>query len=159
MKYILILFVLYLFAGCNDEKGWSERNKQAYISSCVTDNRSAIGEKQVKAYCECMQKRVQEKYPDYRDADKLTMSQNLEITNACALKGWSDDEKKVFMNSCAETRQTMGDNKEQAATYCDCMMQKIQEKYPDVTKTGNIPNEEMTAMARECMRLRKGPKP
>jgi len=159
MKFTLIILALALLAGCNDQKGWSEGNKQSFIKSCITDNRSAIGEKQVNQYCDCMQKKVQERYPDYRDADKLTMSQNLDITDACALKGWSDNEKTAFMNSCSETRQSMGDNKEQAVTYCDCMMQKIQAKYPDVTKTGSIPNEEMTIMARECIRLRKGSNP
>ena len=159
MKSGLIILALTVLTGCNEGKGWSEGNKQAFIKSCITDNRSAVGEKQVNEYCDCMQKKVQEKYPDYRDADKLTMSQNLEITNACALKGWSEDEKNEFMKSCIDTRQTMGDNKEQATNYCDCMMQKIQAKYPDVTKTGNIPNEEMTAMARECMSLRKDPNP
>jgi hypothetical protein len=141
--------------GCNADQGWTEGNKQAFIKSCLAENKAAIGEEKVNAYCACMQQKVQNRYPNYRDADKLTMSQNLVITDSCAPSGWSSEEKEIFMNSCSETRESMGDNKEDAITYCDCMMQKIQSRYPDVNKTGNIPNEEMTAMAQECIRLRK----
>ena len=159
MNLRLTIIAVVLLIGCNADKGWSEGNKQAFIKSCIADNRTAIGDDKVNAYCACMQQKVQNRYPDYHDADKLTMSQNLVITDSCAPPGWSSDEKAIFMNSCSETRVSMGDNKEEANVYCDCMMQKIQSKYPDVNKTGNIPNEEMTAMAQECLRIRDRNKP
>jgi len=154
MKGIWLILLFILVSSCDPGKGWTENNLQSFINTCIEENRVSIGEEKVKQYCQCMQDSVKAQYPNYRDVEKLTMSRNQEISNNCLPKGWSADEKTMFMKSCADTRQEMGDTPDQARIYCDCMMRKIQDKYPDITKAGSIPNEEMRSMAQECIRDR-----
>src|SRR5687768_16124012 len=105
MKGIWLILLLIFATSCDSSKGWTENNRQSYINTCVEENRSSIGEEKVKEYCICMQDSVKARYPNYRDVEKLTMSQNLDISNNCLPKGWSTEEKSMFMKSCSDTRQ------------------------------------------------------
>ncbi|HYC40261.1 MAG TPA: hypothetical protein VEB63_07210 [Chitinophagaceae bacterium] len=151
MKLPLVLVFSLAVLSCNEQRGWTEDNKLSYIQSCISDNRGIYGAEQVKGYCDCVQSRVQRNFPDYRDVEKISMAENSRIADSCAPKGWSKDEEAIFMETCSDKRVSMGDERQVAVRYCDCMMRKIQSKYPNILTTTNIPNEEMAAMAGECL--------
>jgi hypothetical protein len=46
--------------------------------------------------------------------------------------GWPDDEKKMFYESCIEDAKDRGMNDVQAKAVCDCRLDKLMKKYPDV---------------------------
>ena len=155
MKIAAIFFASCILLSCSEHKGWTESDKRSFIKKCIADNKTAIGEDKVNKYCACMQEKAQQLHENYSDIDRLSMSENLDMSNECAPRGWSKSEENVFMTNCTESFISNGGDTAKATPYCDCMMRKIQVKYPDVTKTGSIPNEEINAMAEECLLLYK----
>lgn len=67
-----------------------------------------------------------------------------------AKSAWPEDQQKAFMENCTNTAQN-GMDPDQAQKYCDCMLQKMMDKYPDVNDAGNINIDEMTDMASGCL--------
>ena len=155
MKIATLVFAFCILLSCSEHKGWTESDKRSFIEKCIADNKTAIGEDKVNEYCKCMQEKAKELHENYSDIDQLSMSENLDISNECAPKGWSKDEETIFMSNCTESFISNGGDTTKAAPYCDCMMQKLKVKYPDVTKTSSIPNEEINTMAEECLQLYK----
>ncbi|MBS1772753.1 MAG: hypothetical protein JST82_07830 [Bacteroidetes bacterium] len=47
-------------------------------------------------------------------------------------RGWSDDSKKEFLNSCTEQLKSEGKSETEIKSICDCRLEKIMKKYPDV---------------------------
>ena len=64
-------------------------------------------------------------------------------------KGRDAVSKTAFMNTCVEGgKATMG--AEKANSYCSCMLDKLQSKYP-VEKASSIAEDEMTQLAKDCL--------
>lgn len=52
------------------------------------------------------------------------------LLSSCS--GWSEDSKRDFITSCKETTLSEGKDEAQAKSICDCRLEKIMKKYPDV---------------------------
>ncbi len=73
----------------------------------------------------------------------------LAFTVASCGGGWSDDDKKKFMDKCSEGASAMGEAGEK---YCQCMLDKIVEKYPDPkTVDKDMDKEWMQKEAMKCL--------
>lgn len=63
---------------------------------------------------------------------------------------WSDADKTSFSTECVNgASAAMG--ADGAQKYCDCMLQKLMDKYPKAEDVGAVNMDEMSAMAQECI--------
>lgn len=44
---------------------------------------------------------------------------------------WDDDDKNMFYQSCIDAAKGDGNSEAKAKPYCDCLMEKMMEKYPN----------------------------
>ncbi len=68
-----------------------------------------------------------------------------------ALVGWSQKEKDSMMKRCVATVSRQW-NEGKATTYCSCMFQKMEAKYPDKDSLKLLKMSEMMKMAKECIK-------
>ena len=45
---------------------------------------------------------------------------------------WSQEDKDMFYQSCIDDANTWAGSPDKAKTYCDCMIEKMMQKYPSV---------------------------
>lgn len=62
---------------------------------------------------------------------------------------WPQAEKDAFKESCFENAKE-GIGEEKAVIYCDCMLEKIMKKYPDVNDAEKMSMGETMEMAKDC---------
>lgn len=72
----------------------------------------------------------------------------------CKSKGWSDAQKKTFLDPCKKGAATaMGEDK--AGAYCDCVLGKIMAKYPNASDMEKLKGDEATEVGKtagmECL--------
>jgi hypothetical protein len=81
----------------------------------------------------------------------ITLLGSLSI--ACSQKKkaikWPQEEIKAFRESCFENAKA-GIGEEKAVKYCECMLEKIMKKYPDVYDAEKITMAETLEMAEGC---------
>jgi hypothetical protein len=68
-----------------------------------------------------------------------------------AKSSWSKEEKDSFTTNCVNGA-TAGMGADKAKSYCDCMLGKIEEKYPKAAEAGNLDVNSMTEMAKDCLK-------
>jgi len=70
-------------------------------------------------------------------------------------EGWSDDERKAFMEGCVgEAAKNI--EKKKAENYCTCMLDKIVVSYPNALDAeAKMSDKEMEKMAGDCIDLLK----
>jgi hypothetical protein len=64
-------------------------------------------------------------------------------------KSWSQAQKDQWTTNCHKALEERGLTKDQAADYCDCMLQKTSEKYTPQEAEG-ITAEEVGRLWKEC---------
>lgn len=62
---------------------------------------------------------------------------------SCKTKGWPAADKKGFMTTCTEAAVRGGMEQAKANSYCDCMQQKLEAKYPDVNKASKVTQQDL----------------
>jgi hypothetical protein len=75
----------------NTKAGWSAKEKSDFIESCIRTAIGSMSEGKARAYCTCMQQKMEIKYPDTKSLDTITE----EIMQT--------PEMKAMMNSCLPT--------------------------------------------------------
>ena len=117
-------------------KAWSSEDRHTFIADCI-GTAISIGEDSARFYCYCMQEKIEKKFPDVNDANKLS-ADDLEkpewkkATQDCVtgIGSWTPKDRSDFMTECVNAAQdTFG--KEKAKNYCECMLFKLEKKYPD----------------------------
>lgn len=63
---------------------------------------------------------------------------------------WTDEARKNFISSCIENAKALGEEK--ARKYCECMLPKVEARYPNPLDTGKMTMEEGMQMAKDCMK-------
>ncbi len=119
-----------------DKKGWSTEDRHTFISECM-GTAISIGKDSARFYCYCMQEKIETKFPDVNDANKLSADdlQKPEWKKAAkdCLTGigtWTSKDRLDFMTECVDAAQdALGKGK--AKNYCECMLFKLEKKYPD----------------------------
>lgn len=75
-RNLLCILLAFLFSASvfsqEKVKGWSALDRSDFISSCIESAKTSLGNDTARYYCTCMQIRVEEKYPNVEDANKLT---------------------------------------------------------------------------------------
>ena len=76
-KAFLFIALTSLIFSCKN-KGWSVAERNQFITTCTNGAAMSMGQDKAKDYCSCMAQKLEAKYPNYTDANKLT-SQSPEI--------------------------------------------------------------------------------
>lgn len=59
----------------SSRNGWSSAERNAFVDNCVPEaEKNGLTNRQATQYCECMQKGIEEMYPDPNDAANLDMN-------------------------------------------------------------------------------------
>jgi hypothetical protein len=152
---ILFAAVIFCMAACNsDDRGWSDRDRKSMIDECIKAAKGGLADDQAKRYCECMQPKMEARYPKIKDVKKVntTDMENSPELQEDALKclggdvtsdmtngadtasvegGWTQTQRDLYIRSCAmaagQGENAM--NPSQAQSYCDCMTRKIEKKF------------------------------
>lgn len=97
-------------------------------------------------YCYCMQEKMEVKYPNVTDANKITANELsspewIKEIKSCLGGTWPANERTEFLNSCVNSaKANLGETK--AKNYCECMMFKIEKIYPDANEAAKITAED-----------------
>ena len=62
---------------------------------------------------------------------------------------WASEDQEEFRKSCFENAKT-GIGEAKARKYCDCMLEKVMKRYPDVNDTEKMTMGETVELAKEC---------
>lgn len=66
--------------------------------------------------------------------------------------GWTAEQKDAYMGACTGGLKDSGWEEAKAKSYCSCMMEKSEKKYPDVNDASKLTEDEKTAMAKDCLK-------
>ncbi len=65
---------------------------------------------------------------------------------------WRQAEKEAFVKSCIpQAQQSANMDAARAKDYCECMLGKVEEKYPKALEAAGLTATEASAMAQECV--------
>jgi len=131
------------------KKSWSPADRSEFISACVNTAKTSMGIDSARYYCHCMQSRVEAKFPDPVEADKLTASDFNTVEwqkeiKACLSGGtWTKKEKEEFISSCINSARENGLSETKAKNYCECTQFKVEKRYPNTADLDKITEEDL----------------
>ncbi|MFN8291188.1 MAG: hypothetical protein U0U70_13105 [Chitinophagaceae bacterium] len=145
-RTFLLFFTFFLFA-CSglfaqqtgEKKGWVSDDRWIFIKACIDNAREGMSADSARFYCFCMQELVEAKYPDSKDAGKIT-PEELQLPEwqknivACLGGFWKSAEREEFVSNCISSAKEGGIDSVKAGNYCECMLYKIEKLYPDPNK-------------------------
>lgn len=156
MKKILLthLFISLLFVSkivaqeTGEKKGWPSAERYGFISSCIKEAKSGLSEDSARFYCYCMQETVEKKYPTIEEAAKITEADMLSETwqkeiKSCLGGFWNTAEREAFLSNCIATAQKGSVSAERSKSYCECMLYKVEVKYPNPSDASALTPEKL----------------
>jgi len=159
----IMLFTGKLFAQDTlMKKGWPSEERAAFINSCINNAKASLSEDSARSYCYCMQEKIEKKYPTMADAEKITAE---DLASAAWKKEiqdclkpastWGTVDRAALISNCiANAKAGLGEEK--AKSYCECMLFKIEGKYPNPPDAANITGETLKSpdwqkLIKSCM--------
>jgi len=131
------------------KKNWRQADRSEFISSCVKVAQTSMGTDSARYYCYCMQPKVEAKFPDPREADKLTKDDfnsaewQKEI-KACLSGGtWTKQEREEFISSCIKSAKESGLSETKAKNYCECTQFKVEKRYSNSADLDKITEDDL----------------
>lgn len=130
----ILLVSITVSAQPGEKKGWPSVERYGFISECIKSAKVAMSEDTARFYCYCMIFKMEEKYPTIESAGTLTQEQMMtpewqKEIKACLTGYWSGKDRNDFLTDCVNTAKT-GMGEEKAKNYCECMLYKVEVKYP-----------------------------
>ncbi len=148
---ISLLFISKTFAQqAGEKKGWPSIERYGFISECIKEARSGYSEDTARFYCYCMQDRVEKKYPTIEEAGKITEADMQSETwqkdiNSCLRGSWGTSEREAFLTECMESAKKGDMSEAKTKTYCECMLYKIEIKFPNPIDAGVLTPEKLNS--------------
>ena len=109
-----------------------------------------MGMDSARFYCYCMQEKVEQKYPTIEEASKITDADmrtpawQKDIESCVSSVGsWAPKDRSDFVSECVKAAKS-GLGEDGARKYCECMLYKIEKKYPN-------PNDAIAALTPEAL--------
>ena len=141
---------------------WSQDYRSKFLSGCISKASESVTLAAATSYCECMAAKVELKYPVETEVDSKLTSADIDVmkvgcnassqsqnNNQSNSGSWSYAVQKQFMDDCIPAASSsLGQVK--ATTYCDCMMTKLMQEYPNSEDAVNMPKNRMSQLATEC---------
>ena len=149
--FFSILFINNSFAQQPDlKKGWPAAERKGFILSCTSEAKAAMSEDSARFYCYCMLEKLETKYPNIEDAAKITIT-DMESEawktdiKSCLTGFWSTASRDAFLSECSKSAKKDGMNEDKSNTYCACMLQKVELKYPNPIEAGELTAEKLNS--------------
>lgn len=160
-KPFLLLLTGFIIQSASSQKSlWTYQDRTDFMTNCV-EAANAIGRDSAKFYCYCMMDKLEKKYPDPAvlsespDID-LESPEWKKVIQGCLGQNWPNEYRKGFLASCVETaKANLGEN--EARNYCECMMFKLELRYPNYEDADNISSETLSSpefqeLIRSCLK-------
>lgn len=129
-----------------EKKGWPSNERYSFIAECIGTAKKSMSSDSASFYCYCMQEKMEAKYPDIAEANKLTANEFsspewVKEIRSCIGGTWTKKEHEEFVTSCINSaKASLGETK--AKNYCECMMFKIEKLYPNANDAAKITAED-----------------
>jgi hypothetical protein len=146
---ISFLFISNSFAQeTGEKKGWPSIERYSFISECIKEAKSGLSEDSARFYCYCMQEKVETNYPTIEQAAKITEADMQSETwqkdiKSCLGGFWGTAEREAFLTECMESAKKDNSNFEKSKSYCECMLYKVEIKYPNPIDAGVLTPEKL----------------
>jgi hypothetical protein len=154
----LVLWVLFIGNSNGQQtekkKGWPPIERHGFITFCINEAKLNMSEDSARFYCYCMQDKVEKKYPALAEAGKITEADMQTTAWQKDIKGclngfWNTAEREAFLTECMESAKKGGSSEENAKTSCECMLYKIEIKYPNPLDAGGFTPEKLNSPERK----------
>jgi hypothetical protein len=74
-KLSIPVLILVIAASCSTKsKGWKDAERRQFVSDCTNQAKKGLDDAKAKAYCECMQPKIEAKYDSFEKANKVSQS-------------------------------------------------------------------------------------
>jgi len=134
MKKLLILFfATSLFAACNNDKKDDRRSTRDRDKE-RDDYRSRDDEKD------------DSRNTDYKDDRDSRDRETDDRDTRKSADGWPQSSKDQFVNSCVSEAVKNGQTRSVSERYCECMVEKMEALYPDVSEVERLTEDDITAV-------------
>jgi hypothetical protein len=150
----------------NPGSSWSKKYRDNFIQDCIDKASQTVSASEAYKYCNCMTEKVETKYPDEADAEGKITGKEIETMKAECLNtdsvqsdqteqkntiaGWTVSDQKEFMDGCTPTvNKTLGTRG--ATDYCDCLLKKLMQEYPDPKNVDRVSKTHLSALATDCL--------
>ena len=154
MKKILLtplfIFLLFISTGFSQEsgetKGWPSVERYGFITSCIKEAKANMSQDSARFYCYCMLEKVEAKYPTVELASQITEADMqseewMKDIKSCLGGYWKSEEREAFLTNCTSSAEKGGISKEKAQTYCECMLYKVEVRYPNPVDAAELTPE------------------
>lgn len=153
---------------------WSKEYRNKFLQGCIGKASEKVSAAEAFSYCNCMTEKVEAKYPDEKVVDASLTSADIDAmkvgcvssnttqsnpsytqpnnnSNNYNSANWSASDQREFMDNCTPgASKSLGTTA--ATNYCDCVMRKLMQAYPNSADVGNVSKSEMSALAQDCIR-------
>ncbi len=105
-------------------------------------------------HCDCVLDKIMERYPNPNEFENMEMGEFGAIVFECQGKEYGSREiwplktRTAFTDSCTSMAKQQG--KENAKPYCDCLLEKLMEKYPTNDDLPSLDPKVMVEISKEC---------
>ncbi len=145
-KMILLCLIAFsMHSAKAQESKWSYKDRTDFIRSCTETAQASISLDSAKFYCYCMLGKMEKKFPEPEKAltvteEEMNSPEWKKMARDCIGQNWSNEYRNGFMYSCIESaKPNIGE--EDARSYCECMMFKIENKLPNSADADKISAE------------------
>ena len=148
--------------------GWSKEFLSKNLKDCISKAGNTMAAADAYSYCDCMMNKIQKKYPKENDAGtKFTKEELAVFRNAClpspitqnnkkskpvnsVAVTWSAADQTQFMDNCRpRVIKVLGAGG--ANNYCDCIMKKLIQEYPDSKEVDKVSEAHLKKLASDCL--------
>lgn len=82
-KFGLIVMTALFISSCGESKGWSDEDKDKFVSGCVKSNKGAVSEEKATELCTCMLNKMEEKFPTMVESQAMDINDIKEMAVSC----------------------------------------------------------------------------
>lgn len=153
----------------NSRSNWTRSDVDEFVNSCVREAvKGGMVRSKAEDYCSCMQKKLENIYPDTRDVGDVDMETpsmkrlvkdclgntgSSDNDDSYSSSGWTRRDEDKFVNDCIGTaRQNVGQAR--AEEYCECMLRKVKRMYSSYNEADRelkgITQRELEDLAADC---------
>jgi hypothetical protein len=124
MKKLLILFLAFgLLTACNNNKTKADKTDNGKTEKENTDNKDA-------------------KTTDNKESDNKETTDN-------NTSGWPQKDRDDFIGSCVDKAYESSGDRALSENYCECMLGKIEQKYPNIEDAKKLTDTDINALLTE----------
>jgi hypothetical protein len=156
-KPLLLIIATLVFAVGFSQSKWTTTDYAGFIKTCLANSLAGVSADSSKYFCYCMMLKMEQKHPDPADIDKAELNSaewQKDILLCMGLK-WTKEYRDNFINSCiASAKEGLGEEK--AASYCECMLFRLQNMYATTEEVDKLSAEDLAKpefqkMIRSCL--------